>query len=342
MSSPEMHNPFSELLTTLPNVGVVQFGNDGRIFYVNQGLCNLLGYSQKELLGYKILDLLNPDEDILTSKNLYFRKKDNSLLPTESNLRPICNRKGQPISYISLILDVSDRMKEAPKDKYCEAGKLSSCIIHEISNPLTIIKSRAQQISLMMRLGEEPERVVDCTQGIESAVSRIFAIVRSLEENGTDDTFGSHDLLHILNETMALSQERIKRENISVKTICTHDKVFINCVPVQISQVITNLLTNAFDAMADSTNAKMVQIQIECKDDIVRFSIQDSGPGVKQENWEKIFDPYFTTKVVGKGRGLGLGVSKMIVEAHNGAIRLDTEGQHTSFVCEFKYDQSQM
>ncbi len=101
------------------------------------------------------------------------------------------------------------------------------------------------------------------------------------------------------------------------------------CRPGQISQVVLNLLSNAFDATEESTE-RWVKIILKEKGSYVFIKVQDSGLGVEMSHLQKIFHPFFTTKDV--GTGLGLSISKGIIEQHRGLIYLDRVESHTTFV----------
>jgi signal transduction histidine kinase len=100
---------------------------------------------------------------------------------------------------------------------------------------------------------------------------------------------------------------------------------------IQISQVILNLLNNAFDAIQDATD-KWIKIQTYIEHGQVQIRVTDCGHGISNEVAKKIMQPFFTTKPIGKGTGLGLSISKGIVEAHQGKLTIDTESKNTCFV----------
>jgi signal transduction histidine kinase len=100
---------------------------------------------------------------------------------------------------------------------------------------------------------------------------------------------------------------------------------------VQIAQVLLNLIRNSCDAIERGAE-KWIRIAVTRLPDSIEISVSDSGRGIPENVREKIFQPFFTTKEVGRGTGLGLSVSKGIVEAHGGTITLDTKSTHTRFV----------
>jgi signal transduction histidine kinase len=118
-------------------------------------------------------------------------------------------------------------------------------------------------------------------------------------------------------------------------TVKTLPGVVLLCRPTQISQVILNLLNNAFDAVK-ALNEKWVLLEVACLGtDWIQIRVTDSGAGIAESLATKIMEPFFTTKEIGKGTGLGLSISKGIVETHGGRFFLDRSFTHTSFVIEF-------
>lgn len=105
----------------------------------------------------------------------------------------------------------------------------------------------------------------------------------------------------------------------------------LNCRGVQISQVLLNLLNNAFDAI-ELLPEKWIKLDAMKMEDTIVIHVTDSGHGIPEEEREKIFQPFYTTKPIGKGTGLGLSLSRKIVQDHKGTLTLDTNSAHTRFV----------
>jgi signal transduction histidine kinase len=105
----------------------------------------------------------------------------------------------------------------------------------------------------------------------------------------------------------------------------------LDCREVQLSQVILNLLNNAFDAISELPN-KWVHLESRMNEGIIEIRVIDSGSGIPEELREKILQPFFTTKEVGQGTGLGLSISKGIIESHGGTLSIDIKSQNTCFV----------
>jgi C4-dicarboxylate-specific signal transduction histidine kinase len=109
------------------------------------------------------------------------------------------------------------------------------------------------------------------------------------------------------------------------------DSLEIECRDIEISQVLLNLLNNAYDAVTDKED-KWVRIDVKETESAAIITVTDSGPGIPENIRNKITQPFFTTKELGKGTGLGLSISLGIVGAHQGNLTLDTHSSHTCFV----------
>lgn len=214
-------------------------------------------------------------------------------------------------------------------------GEMAAGIAHEINNPLTIINGYISVLRKNLQqkgLGQDVEvnRRVD---SIDSTVQRIAKIVKGLRSYA----HGSHDgdmlqvsVDSIIDDTLAFCYDRFKNEGVKL-VVRVEPGLMIRCRPHQISQVLLNLLNNSFDAVMGVEN-RHVLVEAQRAEHGVEISVTDSGPGVPFESREKIMQPFYTTKEVGKGVGLGLSISLGIMQAHGGKIYLDPRSPETRFV----------
>jgi C4-dicarboxylate-specific signal transduction histidine kinase len=107
-------------------------------------------------------------------------------------------------------------------------------------------------------------------------------------------------------------------------------EIEVKCVPEQIGQVLLNLLSNSYDAVK-SLETKWVKIEIERSGEFVVLRVTDSGSGISEAIQKKLMQPFFTTKTVGQGTGIGLSISRGIAEKHGGSLEYDPASQQTSF-----------
>lgn len=258
----------------------------------------------------------------------------------------IRDEKGNVTGYLQIMEDVTElkekekllaeqEMKIVASSRLASLGEMAAGIAHEINNPLAIINGHAGILKRNLHqkgFGEDSE-LVKKVEAIETVVQRIAKIIKGLrsfarETDSREDVWIGVDAL--LEETLSFSRERFRAEGVELITRIPLD-LKIKCHPYQISQVILNLLNNAMDAVQNS-KVKNVVIEALPREGGVEISVSDSGPGVPYDLRSRIMQPFFTTKEVGKGVGLGLSISQGIIQGHNGKFYLDEDSARTRFV----------
>lgn len=172
---------------------------------------------------------------------------------------------------------------------------------------------------------------------VEKAADVVRALKSYIYKNNTGD-FEAADLTETINTVLILTANMIKHS----KTVVTTELESVPpifCRQDELCQVWTNLITNAIQAMGETGT-----LDISMKYDTLRESIitrfKDSGPGIPESVQPRIFEPYFTTKPKGIGTGMGLDISKQIIEKHKGTIVFESEpGQGTTFIIEIPINQ---
>jgi signal transduction histidine kinase len=230
------------------------------------------------------------------------------------------------------------------QEKFKALGEMAGGIAHEINNPLAIIRGRSELMKERFKSGAvSPPEAVEDLEKIEQTVERIAQIVKGLRTFSRDakaDPMTCVDLKEIVEETLDLCRDRFEQEKILLRTDL-RDETLCECRPTQISQILLNLLNNAFDAVYRSTDLRWVSVELsQSAVDRVQLSVTDSGPGIHPSLADQIMKPFFTTKQVGEGTGLGLSISKSIAEDHSGTLRSDASSAHTRFVLELPIHQA--
>ncbi|MFW7381950.1 MAG: sensor histidine kinase [Oligoflexus sp.] len=219
--------------------------------------------------------------------------------------------------------------------KMSALGEMAGSVAHEINNPLAIIDGLARQIRIQLaRSPLSVPKIMKNTEKISQTVLRIAAIIkglRAISRDGTEDPFLPKRLDELFANTLSLCKERTKHNG--VRLILENqisEDVEIECRESQIIQVLVNLLNNAFDALADKDH-RWVKIIAQDDQNQVRISVVDSGQGIPEDLRAKMFQPFYTTKPVGTGTGLGLALSKGIIESHGGVLYYDESFATTAF-----------
>ncbi len=154
--------------------------------------------------------------------------------------------------------------------------------------------------------------------------------MKNLSRDSSRDSMATTLVAEILRDATLIVQERFRLASITLQTQIEPHDLSLYCQPTEMAQVILNLLQNARDAVEDAAE-KWIRIDVCGSDETVVFDVTDSGVGVSEEHRARLFRPFFTTKPVGRGTGLGLGICRQIVEKHGGSVEYVRESTHTRF-----------
>lgn len=218
--------------------------------------------------------------------------------------------------------------------KMLALGEMAGAMAHEINNPLSIIAGKSQILLKRIELGDSGEALNEPIKQIISTTNRIEKIIKSLRniaKDASDLPLEKTSVNSLIEESLGLCQSQLISKGIKISTVYLNKDILIDCRSAQIIQVLLSLLSNARDAIENLTEP-WIKINIEVQGSYAMFHIIDSGSGISAEIEEKIFQPFFTTKTVGVGTGLGLSVSRGIAEEHRGFLRINHSSPHTEFV----------
>ncbi len=212
-------------------------------------------------------------------------------------------------------------------EKQASIDELSSSIAHEIRNPIAAAKSLVQQ------MGEDPTSVENveyakvALEELERVEHRVSHLLKYAKEE--DYSFALVNLANVIDS--ALTQLRAKLD--AAKIAISRNYIAgptVQADAEKLRQVFANLVDNAIDALATIPEGRRIDLFLENGDGLATVRVRDNGCGIPSEKLDRIFNPFFTTKE--KGTGLGMAISKKIVEAHEGAIEVASEvGRGTEF-----------
>lgn len=200
-------------------------------------------------------------------------------------------------------------------------GEMAGGIAHEINNPLSVILARTTQLKRRSLKGDlTHEELITGLSKVEETCNRIVSIInglRTISRDGQRDPFERISLRNCLRDTISLISEKLRINDVQLIINEEEEELYTMGKAVQIEQVLMNIIHNSYDAVWD-LEKKEINISLIKNHNKIEIRIKDSGAGVPDEMLEKIFMPFFTTKEIGKGTGIGLSISKSIIEEHQG------------------------
>jgi signal transduction histidine kinase len=260
---------------------------------------------------------------------------------------------GEIIGYLSVVRDMTEKkqmeMQLIQADKMASLGELAAGVAHEINNPLSGILSNAEflQEEIPDESEEQQEEVLEIVENSQ----RIKTIVQDLlnfSRQRDSKTYTTIDISSIITSSLNLTEHQIQLDRIKIVKEIGDSLPPVRGSFNQIEQVFINLLSNARHALnqkyPDPHEDKTLLIRTDQVEEngrkYVRVEFHDRGIGIPEENMDKIFNPFFTSKEQGQGTGLGLSISYNIIQEHKGTIRFDSkEGEYTKVTIDLPVDE---
>lgn len=322
---------------------------DGAIDYCNARLLDYTGFAAQEVMGAGWTKLLHPDDvdrairewmSCVTSGAPYrvevraFHAPDRSYRWCVTNARPLLDPDGHILKWHGTVVDMHE-WKQAQEDlrntqaelahltRVMAMGELTASIAHEVNQPLAGIITNASTCLRMLAADppniegarETARRTIRDGNRASDVVTRLRALF-SRKEPAADPV----DLNEAAEEVIALTSNHLQRASISLRLELADDLPLVCGDRVQLQQVILNLIRNASDAMS-SVEDRPRQVLVRTgrdEGDRVRVTVRDTGTGIDPQAVDRLFEAFYTTK--SDGMGIGLSVSRSIVESHQGRL----------------------
>lgn len=321
----------------------------GRFTFSNPGVKNILDYSPSEVIGKVIFNFL-PEEDRLTAQNEFntlirlgqgwthllrvWKDKQGNHKTIESAALPIYNEQNIFIGFRGISRDVTEQAKiDKTKNEFI------SMVGHEIKTPLTSIQGALGLLSIQPNFSPKIKELVDLAYRNSNQLVHLIQDIIDIEKISLgkfDYHFEEVVLIKLIQEAIHTVSLISKREKVHLVLLGMIDTLKVHVDPSRITQVLLNLISNAINY---SPPEGKITITMEKTDGIVRVSIKDEGPGIPEEFHSKIFgrfeQAYSSISRAQKGTGLGLNISKTIIEKMGGTIGFTSKPQEgTTFYFE--------
>jgi PAS domain S-box-containing protein len=331
---------FNENIIESINVGVMVLNLHGRVTNWNGALEQIYGLKREQVIGHRITEVFQSEmlralRDLTERSewrqgapvNVYkfrARSADGRDLTLNISLAALQSKTSEIEGSLVAIEDVTERVSLEEQlqqtDKLSSIGLLAAGVAHEVNTPLAGISSYSQML-MQQTPDNDPRRQL--LEKIHRQTSRASSIVNNLLNFSRvgDRHYTPVDLNRVIDDTIQLLDAQLRNTEIEVV------RRFDDALPLalgdapKLQQVLMNLILNARDAMPQGGR---LEISTESQNEAVVINVRDTGQGIAPEHLAKIYDPFFTTKQIGKGTGLGLAVSYGIIRDHGGHIDVES------------------
>ncbi len=219
--------------------------------------------------------------------------------------------------------------------KLAALGRMSTAIVHEVSQPLAAMENTLASTGLLAERGDS-QAVGEKVRVARDLVRRIQRTVKSLKSFARNEPARQEliDADRAVAAALELAAPRAAAEGVTIEMHALDRRAMVSAHAVRLEQVVLNLVLNALDAVRGRDNP-LVSVRTERSDGAVRIHVCDNGPGVPEDVRERIAEPFFTTKITGEGLGLGLSISRALIHEFGGSLVFETaEGEGATFtVC---------
>jgi two-component system NtrC family sensor kinase len=328
---------------------IITFDEAGRIVEFNPAAEQTFGRVRADVLGQLIHRLIMPPHQrkryteslarFVTSgarrgrrNEIEAMRADGAIFPAEVTIAEVALPEGRLFAAFLRDLTVErvaeteiQRQREAlqQSEKMAAFGSLLAGVAHELNNPLSIVIGNA----LLLAEETEGSGSADRALRVQRAAERCGRIVRSFlaMARHRQSEMQPTSVQALAEAALELLAYSMRTSGVSVEQSIATDLPALTCDPDQIVQVLTNLLTNARQALEEQPQPRRVLLTARMDGEWAHIEVADNGPGIADVIRSRVFDPFFTTKPVGAGTGVGLAVSRGIVEGHGGSLSLESK-----------------
>jgi len=341
---------FNESIVESVNVGLLAVDETGQITRCNSTFEEMMGLSRSETIGKSVEDVFdrsfafNLDNILGKSRwhltetrhayKLHTKAADGKSLILNVAVAPLRSVSQGQTGAIVVLENVSSRVKLEEtlqqSEKLSSIGLLAAGVAHEVNTPLTGVSSYTQMLLGMIPETDPKHALLLKVQKQTERASNIAGNLLNFSRGGNSTDFHEININKLLDDTLQLLEPQMRKSQVEIVKNYSDEKPEVLGNAGKLQQVFTNLILNARDAMIGGGTITLTTNLNENGE--VSIEVSDTGEGISPENLSKIYDPFFTTKGVGSGTGLGLAVSYGIVQEHAGTIEARSKiGEGTTF-----------
>jgi two-component system, NtrC family, sensor kinase len=326
--------------------GILVLDLEGQIARWNRAMESLYGQRRDEVLHRPLDDVfpssfldalrgslvLGQNEEIAHIYKLRLPLASGRSLIVNVSVAPFQVGSGQRCGTILIVEDVTARVRLEEQlqhsEKMASIGLLAAGVAHEVNTPLTGISSYTQMLRAQVDGGDPRGALLDKIEKQTFRAAKIINNLLNFSRSGSTE-MEALDINKVLADVLSLLEHQLDRSRIRVRKELQAGLPPVRGNENRIQQVFFNLILNARDAMP---RGGWLTLLTRVDDDTLIVEVKDTGHGIKREDIKRIYDPFYTTKGIGRGTGLGLSVSYGIVQEHGGAIFVDSApGKGTTF-----------
>ena len=337
---------YNENILESMDSGILVLDLEGQLMRWNRAMEALYGRRRDEVLG-RTLDEVFPEtflealrgslvlderEEIAHIYKLHLPTPDGRSLMVNVSVAPFQVGSGERLGTILILEDVTARVRLEEQlqhsEKMASIGLLAAGVAHEVNTPLTGISSYTQMLRGQVDPGDPRAPLLEKIEKQTFRAAKIINHLLNFSRSGSTE-LEPLDLNKVLLDVLSLLEHQLDRSRIRLRKDLASSLPPVRGNENRLQQVFFNLILNSRDAMPAGG---WLALSTEVDGDTVSVEIADTGHGIKREDIKRIYDPFFTTKGIGRGTGLGLAVSYGIVQEHGGAIFVESApGKGTTF-----------
>ncbi len=335
---------YISILTDNSADAIIGLDVQGMIVSWNKGGALLFGYQAGEVLGQPFSVLLPQEKRLIGDDEVILKRiKDEGILrnfeldaSTMSDQRIIVSLTGSVLrdeqgTFIGTALIMRDvtqikqyEMELRQTEKLSFIGQISAGIAHEIGTPLNIILGNAEYLMMDLKAGEkyydELKMIIGETNMIARLIQQLLDFARPKKMRSRTVILNTE-----IENVLQLLKNQIEKSSVKLQLDLEENLSPVFGDAAQLQEVFVNLIVNAIHSMEKGGRLTISTAEKKSRDeDAIEVTIADTGCGIPEDNLQKIFNPFFTTKEVGKGTGLGLAITQRIVQDHKGAISVES------------------